>query len=55
MRAQVSAELLIVIAALAALAFYVFNQMQQSSKRMASKYQSAEKNLENIIDEVMKR
>ena len=54
MRSQVSAELLIVIAALAALAVYVFNSMQASSKRLAKRYESAEKNMEKIIDELMR-
>ncbi len=53
MRSQVSAELLIVIAALAALAVYVFNQMRTSSKKLASKYESAEQSIEDTIDELM--
>ena len=55
MRSQVSAELLIVIAALAALAIYVFNQMRVSSQRMAQKYRSLESNVEGIINELVNK
>ncbi len=52
MRSQVSAELLIVIAVLAALAFYLFSNMQSSSESLMSKYRSASQGIEEIISEM---
>jgi hypothetical protein len=54
MRSQVSAELLIVIAVLADLAVYVFNQMQSSTERMSQKYGEAQSKLEKIVDDLTK-
>ena len=54
MRSQVSAELLIVIAVLAALAVYVFTQMQKSAQAMTGKYQKAQEELNNVIDNLLK-
>ncbi|NPA86996.1 MAG: hypothetical protein GXO00_03225 [Candidatus Diapherotrites archaeon] len=53
MRSQVSAELLIVIAVLAALAVYVFTQMQSSAEAMGAKYEEATGELNDIIDQML--
>ncbi len=53
MRSQVSAELLIVIAVLAALAVYVFTQMQKSAKVMTNKYEKAQGELNNVIENLL--
>ncbi len=52
MRAQVSAELLIVIAALAALAIYVFTQMRGSAERVAGKLEEKTGDIESLLDEI---
>ena len=52
MRSQVSAELLIVIAVLAALSVYVFTQMQSSTQRLSEKYSKAEGKIEDIIEDL---
>ena len=49
-----SAELLIVIAVLAALAVYVFTQMQSSAEKMTEKYEQAQGKIEDIIEDLTK-
>lgn len=52
MRSQVSAELLIVIAALAALAVYVFTQMRSSAKGMSQELNSSMSDIKGIIKDL---
>jgi hypothetical protein len=51
-RAQVSAELLIVIAAMAALALFLIDKMQASAQKMGKSYDSTTDKLEDAINKL---
>ncbi len=52
MRSQVSAELLIVVAALTALAIYIFGKIRTSTTKVAGKMETKTNDLMGKIDEL---
>ncbi len=51
-RAQVSAELLIVIAAMAALALFLIDKLNSSAKTLGKKYDTTSDKLSKAIDSI---
>ncbi len=51
-RAQVSAELLIVIAAMAALALFLIDKLNSSAKKLGDKYDNTTDNLMKELDKL---